>query len=191
MKRLLGMAILVFASNALAYDLPAVVECTPLPDPSTQHTMKAMKCSVPNVPAQLPYRMSDGTTQVLGTHVLIRCTDTVCQYLDNNYIPFSNATGEYAGSVSDRSIVVAIHMTRGYYIGNAADGRIVAYAKGTGPEAGEPAAPALSAPAVSSLDACVEQWADAFRKEEGELAVATVYHLEEWEQWCKEGKQPQ
>lgn len=190
MKRLLGITALVLACNAQAYDLPNVVECTPLPDPNPQYTMKAMKCSVPNVPAQLPYRMKDGSTQVLGTHVLVRYKDTVCQYLDNKYNSFSNATGEYAGSISDRNIVVAIQMTLGYYIGNAADGRIVAYAKGGGPEAGEPAAPALSAPAVSSLDACVEQWGQAFRKEEGELAVATVYHLQEWEQLCQDGKQP-
>ena len=82
-----------------------------------------------------------------------------------------------------------------HYLGNAEDGRIVAYLKGTGPEAGGKAAPALQNISTNSLnqadiDSCVDQWSDAFHKKNGEDAMIIADMLDEWGAWCKDGKHP-
>ena len=82
-----------------------------------------------------------------------------------------------------------------HYLGNAEDGRIVAYLKGTGPEAGGKAAPALQNISTNSLnqadiDRCVDQWSDAFHKKNGEDAMIIADMLDEWGAWCKDGKHP-
>ncbi|MCG9055158.1 hypothetical protein LH442_03985 [Laribacter hongkongensis] len=42
----------------------------------------------------------------------------------------------------------------------------------------------------SNVDACVENWIAAFRKEAGEGAAVMHDQLSEWESWCKSGKHP-
>ena len=37
---------------------------------------------------------------------------------------------------------------------------------------------------------CVESWAAAFHREQGEDAVVAVEQIEEWKSWCSEGKRP-
>jgi hypothetical protein len=44
--------------------------------------------------------------------------------------------------------------------------------------------------AKPSTEGCQDKWIAARRKEAGADAVITSDQLDEWEQWCKEGKQP-
>jgi len=49
--------------------------------------------------------------------------------------------------------------------------------------------PASSPPTNSpDTEACVEHWTDAYRKEQGQDTVVTQDQLDEWAQWCKQGK---
>lgn len=41
-----------------------------------------------------------------------------------------------------------------------------------------------------SIEACVDKWVEAYRREVGEEAIIRHDMLKEWEQWCKRGKQP-
>lgn len=50
------------------------------------------------------------------------------------------------------------------------------------------AAPAAQAPATD-VDACVKHWVDAFHKEQGQDAMIAADQLDEWSEWCKQGKQ--
>jgi len=47
---------------------------------------------------------------------------------------------------------------------------------------------AMSEPSSNDTDPCVDQWVDAYRKDAGQDAVVTQDQLDEWTQWCKEGK---
>jgi antitoxin component YwqK of YwqJK toxin-antitoxin module len=50
-------------------------------------------------------------------------------------------------------------------------------------------APAVSAVVpATNLDACVSAWTVAFRKERGEDAAVAADQLDEWKQWCEQGK---
>lgn len=42
--------------------------------------------------------------------------------------------------------------------------------------------------ATPDSDTCVEQWTDAYRKEKGQDTVVTQDQLDEWAQWCTQGK---
>lgn len=53
--------------------------------------------------------------------------------------------------------------------------------------ADQPAATALS---PKQLNACVDAWTVAFRKENGQDAMVTMDQIGEWEGWCKAGKKP-
>lgn len=41
-----------------------------------------------------------------------------------------------------------------------------------------------------AIEACVDKWAKAYRREAGKEALIRSDMLDEWEQWCKRGKQP-
>ena len=117
----------------------------------------------------------------------------MCDFETQSASGLWNSTNEYAGQIQQMdSTPVVIH--RGYYLGNAADGRVVAYLKGTGPENGGVAAPAKASDSVrsadSEVDQCVDDWGKAYRKEAGEEALIINDQLDEWENWCKDGRQP-
>lgn len=40
------------------------------------------------------------------------------------------------------------------------------------------------------IDACVDKWGNAYRNEVGQDATIRMDMLDEWESWCKAGKQP-
>lgn len=44
---------------------------------------------------------------------------------------------------------------------------------------------------AANTQACVERWTKAHRRQVGETADISIPQLDEWEEWCKEGKQPQ
>lgn len=50
------------------------------------------------------------------------------------------------------------------------------------------APPSNSVDSASGAD-CLNHWVDAFHKERGQDAVVALDQMEEWTQWCKEGKQ--
>lgn len=43
---------------------------------------------------------------------------------------------------------------------------------------------------ASNTQSCVELWTKAHRKQVGDDAAISIPQLDEWEEWCKEGKQP-
>lgn len=47
---------------------------------------------------------------------------------------------------------------------------------------------AMSEPSSNDADQCVAQWVDAYRKDVGQNAAVTQDQLDEWTQWCNEGK---
>ena len=50
---------------------------------------------------------------------------------------------------------------------------------------------AQNAVANSKIDACVSQWADAYRKEVRDPEAMIVNaQIEEWKGWCKKGRRP-
>lgn len=53
------------------------------------------------------------------------------------------------------------------------------------------AAPAPAAPTESQgVDSCVSKWTTAYRRENGADAIVSTDQLQEWQIWCKAGKQP-
>ena len=40
------------------------------------------------------------------------------------------------------------------------------------------------------IDVCIDKWTNAYRKEAGADALVRMDMLDEWEAWCKAGKQP-
>ena len=178
---------LIFSTQIYAWQLTDVMECV-----RTSNAAKLIyDCTGADVPYQLPYNMADGTTRVLGSRFSARCYQGNCVYANAN-APFTSGdvSNEYAGSVSTEKVIWTL-LHRGYYMGNAADGRIVAYMTGTGPMVGQPLAGALqAAEPTSEVDQCVDAWADETRKEIGEFAMITGPQIEEWTEWCKEGKRP-
>lgn len=115
-----------------------------------------------DVPAKLPYKMQGGIVRVLDTRGPVFCTQGICEYQYQRTSSLWDSTGEYAGQIQ-QSQKTPLVLLRGYYLGNAGDGRIVAYLKGTGPKANGKIAPALRVVSRSSLDQavidrCVKQW---------------------------------
>lgn len=57
-----------------------------------------------------------------------------------------------------------------------------------------PAAPASTPSPVAAADAmseaCVTSWVTAYRKEVGQDVIVTQDQLDEWQQWCQQGKHP-
>lgn len=52
------------------------------------------------------------------------------------------------------------------------------------------AVPAVSETApAANLDDCVSAWTTAYRKERGDDIVVNIDQLDEWKQWCQQGKQ--
>ncbi|WP_271410524.1 hypothetical protein [Pseudomonas sp. Q1-7] len=184
---LLGWVVGCSALNATAWQLNEVQEC-----PTSSQNENWLDCTSEETPARLPYRMDDGSTQVLPSRVTAICKQGVCEFHEQSSSGIFYSTNEYAGQVQ-QSNYTPILLHRGYYLGNAADGRIVAYMKGSGPEAGGETAPALAVKekaSSSDTDTCVDKWISAFRKENGEEALIHYSFFDEWEGWCAEGKQP-
>lgn len=50
--------------------------------------------------------------------------------------------------------------------------------------------PASAIAAALSTDSCVEQWTAAHRKVIGQDGLITGDQLQEWDEWCKDGKRP-
>ena len=40
------------------------------------------------------------------------------------------------------------------------------------------------------INVCMDKWTNAYRKEAGADALVRADMLDEWEAWCKAGKQP-
>jgi hypothetical protein len=138
--------------------------------------------------------MQDGSVKVLETRGTVFCNQGTCEYQYQRGSGLWDSTNEYAGQIQQTQKTPVV-LLRGYYLGNAEDGRIVAYLKGTGPEGGGQAAPAMRKASTNvsnkvNLDSCVDQWSAAFHKENGEDAMIISDMLDEWETWCKAGKHP-
>lgn len=177
------------ATAAYSWQLNEVQDCL-----VSQRNKNWLDCTVADVPSRLPYKMDDGSTKLLDSRATVICRQGVCDFETQNASGLWNSTDEYAGQIQQMdSTPVVIH--RGYYLGNAADGRVVAYLKGTGPEVGGRIAPALKNTLTNStdqadIDSCVDQWSDAFHKKNGEEAMIVADMLDEWGAWCKTGKHP-
>ena len=177
------------ATAAYSWQLNEVQDC-----PVSQRNKNWLDCTVADVPSRLPYKMDDGSTKLLDSRATVICRQGVCDFETQNASGLWSSTDEYAGQIQQMdSTAVVIH--RGYYLGNAADGRVVAYLKGTGPEVGGRAAPALQNALTNPTDqaginSCVDRWSDAFHKENGEEAMIMADMLDEWETWCRAGKHP-
>lgn len=177
------------ATAAYSWQLNEVQDC-----PVSQRNKNWLDCTVADVPSRLPYKMDDGSTKLLDSRATVICRQGVCDFETQNASGLWNSTDEYAGQIQQmESTPVVIH--RGYYLGNGADGRVVAYLKGTGPEVGGPAARAIQKASTNSsskanTDSCVDQWGAAFHKENGDDAMVISDMLDEWERWCKAGKHP-
>lgn len=181
MKRLILALLVLFTLPAYAWTLPDVIECEKLPN--IQHNWD---CTLRDVPKRLPYRMNDGYTRVLDSTLYARCGDGVCEYQAREPGSYRTiTTDEYAGSI-DIDTVEIIRLHRGYYLGMSADGEIVTYALGTGPAYNGP----LYSKPNPAVDACVDTWIDAHRKEVGEDAMISYDQINEWVVWCKEGRKP-
>ena len=180
---------LLGATAAYSWQLNEVQDC-----PVSQRNKNWLDCTVADVPSRLPYKMDDGSTKLLDSRATVICRQGVCDFETQNASGLWNSTDEYAGQIQQmESTPVVIH--RGYYLGNAADGRVVAYLKGTGPEVGGLAAPAMQKASTNSssktnTDICVDQWGAAFHRENGEDAMIISDMLDEWEKWCKAGNHP-
>jgi hypothetical protein len=186
---LLFLSINSYSFSAAAWEASEVQECA-----INKRNSAWLDCVPEDTPAKLPYKMQDGTVKVLDTRGTVFCIQGICEYQYQRDSGLWDSTEEYAGQIQQikRTPIVLL---RGYYLGNAEDGRIVAYLKGTGPEAGGRAAPDMQkASTISSnkayIDSCVDQWGAAFHKENGEDAIVISDMLDEWENWCKAGKHP-
>lgn len=178
---------LSFSIQIYAWEFTEVMECKDIGSAAKP----IYNCKNAEVPAKLPYQMEDGTTRVVGSRLSARCYQGSCVY-GTEFAPFNSGgvSNEYAGAISAQN-VIWVQLHRGYYVGEAADGRIVAYMTGSGPMAGQPPAGALQAEEpTSEVDQCVDAWADETRKEIGEFAMITGPQIEEWTEWCKEGNRP-
>lgn len=187
-KRLSALLLSCSVLSANAWQLNEVQEC-----PISSQNKKWLDCTSTDAPARLPYRMNDGSTQVLPSRVTVICKQGVCEFHEQSSSGVFYSTNEYAGQIQQADYTpVLIH--RGYYLGNAVDGRIVAYMKGTGPDAGGEIAGALQTSKSSdnnlSPKQCLDAWITAHRKEVGELALISYDQISEWESWCSEGKTP-
>lgn len=177
------------ATAAYSWQLNEVQDC-----PVSQRNKNWLDCTVADVPSRLPYKMDEGSTKLLDSRATVICRQGVCDFETQNASGLWNSSDEYAGQIQQMDSTPAV-IHRGYYLGNAADGRVVAYLKGTGPEVGGRIAPALQNTLTNStdqagIDSCVDQWSDAFHKKNGEEAMIVADMLDEWGTWCKTGKHP-
>lgn len=60
----------------------------------------------------------------------------------------------------------------------------------TGAQTGSPAAKTNKPLTMGELTQCTHEWVKAFNEERGEEGPIAVDQLDEWEQWCKQGKRP-
>ncbi|MBD8708259.1 hypothetical protein IFT47_16640 [Pseudomonas sp. CFBP 13711] len=176
------------ATAAYSWQLKEVQDC-----PISQRNKNWLDCTVADVPSRLPYKMDDGSTKLLDSRATVICRQGMCDFETQSASGLWNSTGEYAGQIQQMdSTPVVIH--RGYYLGNAADGRVVAYLKGTGPENGGPIAPAKTSTSSNSIDSkvdqCVDDWVKAYRKDAGEDPLISNDQLDEWESRCREARRP-
>ncbi len=186
---LLGWGANLYSINAAAWQAADVQEC-----PVSKQNAKWLDCTPEDMPAKLPYKMDDGSVKVLDTRLTAFCKQGTCAYYYQLPNGFWDSNGDYAGQIQQQDLNI-IALPRGYYLGNAKDGRIVAYLRGTGPENGGDMAPALQMPKEEAsnnpeIDACVDQWAADFRKKNGNEAPIMFDFFDEWGNMCKEGKHP-
>ncbi|WP_191486376.1 hypothetical protein [Pseudomonas sp. FEN] len=186
---LLGLITNTYSLGAAAWQAKEIQEC-----PISKRNSVWLDCVPEDIPAKLPYKMQDGSVKVLETRGTVFCKQGICEYQYQRDSGLWDSTNEYAGQIQQAQKTPVV-LLRGYYLGNAEDGRIVAYLKGTGPEAGGKAAPALQSVTSksfnqASIDSCVDQWSNAFHKENGEDALIMADMLDEWETLCKAGKHP-
>lgn len=179
----------LYAIDAAAWQATDILEC-----PVNKQNSAWLDCVPEDVPARLPYKMDDGSVQVLDTRGTVFCKEGTCEYYYQRASGLWDSTGDYAGQIQKKERVLIV-LLRGYYLGNAKDGRIVAYLKGTGPENGGEMAAALQKPKLnasnsSNIEACVDQWIADFRKKNGNEAPIMNDFFDEWESMCKEGKHP-
>ena len=186
---LIGLLTNPYSLVAAAWQASEIQEC-----PTNKRNSAWLDCVSEDTPAKLPYKIQDGSVKVLETRGTVFCNQGVCEYQSQRNSGLWDSTNEYAGQIQQTQKTPVV-LLRGYYLGNAEDGRIVAYLKGTGPEAGGKAAPALQNVSTKSsnqagIDSCVDQWGNAFHKKNGEDAMIMADMLDEWEAWCKAGQYP-
>lgn len=194
MNKFVLLSLLSFISSsyslgAAAWQANEIQEC-----PTNKRNADWLDCTPEDAPAKLPYKMQDGSVKVLDARGTVLCKEGICEYQYQRASGLWDSTGEYAGQIQQTQ-KTPIVLLRGYYLGNAEDGRIVAYLKGTGPEVGGKVAPTLKKVSTklynqADIDRCVDQWSDAFHKKNGEDAMVISDMLDEWETWCKAGKHP-
>lgn len=185
---------LFFALCSLA--LPQLAVCWQLHDiqecPISAQNKNWLDCTEHDAPARLPYKMDDGSTKLLDSRATVICRQGVCGYESQGANGLWYPTNEYAGQIQQQGATpILIH--RGYYLGNGADGRIVAYVKGSGPEAGGPVAPRKAGDTVVkdvASEACVNAWGKDYHDNFGEDALVNNDQIEVWGEWCREGKKP-
>nr|WP_152029960.1 hypothetical protein [Pseudomonas sp. LPH1] len=174
--------------TAAAWQMNEVQEC-----PTSTQNQYWLDCSSPDIPARLPYKLDNGKVEVLPSRATVFCKDGICEYQAQRASGIYYSTGEYAGQIQQLE-KTHIVLLRGYYLGNAKDGRIVAYMKGTGPEAGGKQAKAIKVGNSKSSrlnpEQCLDAWITAHQEESGELSVIAGDQLSEWEDWCSKGKTP-
>lgn len=186
---LLGFISSAYSLGAAAWQANEIQEC-----PTNKRNAAWLDCVPEDTPAKLPYKMQDGSVKVLQTRGTVFCDQGTCEYQYQRNSGLWDSTGEYAGQIQQTQKTPVV-LLRGYYLGNAEDGRIVAYLKGTGPESGSKAAPALQKISTRSsnqadIDSCIDRWGTAYHKENGETAMVIQDMIDEWENDCKEGKHP-
>lgn len=194
MKKILLFSLISFISSfyslgAAAWQANEIQECPP-----SKRNANWLDCTPEDAPAKLPYKMQDGSVKVLDARGTVFCKEGICEYQYQRASGLWDSTGEYAGQIQQTQKTPVV-LLRGYYLGNGEDGRIVAYLKGTGPEVnGKVATPLKNSSGGSvdqvGMDNCVDQWSDAFHKQNGEDAMIMADVLDEWEIWCKAGKHP-
>ena len=131
---LLGLIVNTYSLGAAAWQANEIQEC-----PISKRNSAWLDCVPEDTPVKLPYTMKDGSVKVLETRGTVFCKQGICEYQYQRDSGLWDSTNEYAGQIQQTS-KTPIVLLRGYYLGNAEDGRIVAYLKGTGPEAGGKAA---------------------------------------------------
>lgn len=176
-----------FSSSAFCWQLDEIQEC-----PISPENNKWLDCTDHQVPTRLPYKMVDGSTQVLDSRITVICRQGVCGEETQGTNGLWYPTNQYAGQIQQQETTpLLIH--RGYYLGNGADGRVVAYAKGSGPEAGGSVAAAKLGAETSknaTSDSCVDSWGKDYHENFGEDALVNNDQIEVWEKWCRQGRKP-